>query len=80
MEALLSEAFVMIVLLACLAAIPVTNYFLHQWLQKYACRVPVTWWIFAAAVAGALSITLLTVSYQTIRADRINLVKSLKTE
>jgi hypothetical protein len=55
-------------------------YFMHQWLQNYDYRAPLSWWIFAVAAIGAMTITLLTVSFQAIRAALINPVKSLRTE
>jgi hypothetical protein len=53
---------------------------MHQWLQGYENRTGIPWWIFASAGAGALLITLLTVSFQAVRAGLANPVKSLRTE
>jgi ABC-type antimicrobial peptide transport system permease subunit len=69
-----------LVVLSCLIAIPLGWYFLHAWLQKYEYRTNISWWIFAATGAGALGITLLTVSYQAIQAALTNPVKSLRSE
>ncbi len=77
---LLSKDFVLLVLLSCSIAIPLAYYFLHEWLQKYEYRTEISWWIFAAACAGALAITLLTVSFQSIKAALMNPVKSLRSE
>jgi putative ABC transport system permease protein len=77
---LLSTDFVILVIISCAIAIPVSGYFLHGWLQQYEYRTPLSWWIFAAASLGALAITLLTVSYQAIRAALMNPVTSLRTE
>ena len=77
---MLSIDFVILVVISCLIAIPVSWYFLHQWLQQYEYRTPMSWWAFAAACGGALVITLLTVSYQAVRAALANPVKSLRTE
>jgi putative ABC transport system permease protein len=77
---LLSKDFVLLVLLSCTIAIPVAYYFLHEWLQKYEYRTEISWWIFAAAVIGALFITLITVSFQAIKAAVANPVRSLRTE
>jgi putative ABC transport system permease protein len=77
---MLSKDFVVLVIISCLIAIPITWYFLNQWLQKYTYRTEISWWVFAAAGAGALGITLLTVSFQAIRAAIANPVKSLRTE
>lgn len=77
---LMSVDFVVLVFISILVATPVSYYFMHNWLQGYQYHAGITWWIFAAAAAGAMIITLLTVSYQSIRAALLNPVKSLKTE
>jgi len=75
---LLSGEFARLVLLSCALAIPLAWYFSWRWLEGFAYHAPLSWWLFAAAAIGALLITLLTVSYQAIRAARANPVKSLK--
>ena len=77
---LLSRDFVVLVAIACLIAVPVAYYFLDGWLQDYEYRTELHWWIFAAAGLVAIVVTLLTVSYQTIRAASTNPVKSLRSE
>lgn len=77
---LLSRDFVLLVIISCLIAIPLAYYFLNDWLQKYEYRTGISWWIFAISAAGALAITLLTVSFQAIKAALMNPVKSLKSE
>jgi putative ABC transport system permease protein len=77
---MLSRDFVGLVLLSCLIASPIAYYYLNDWLQSYDYHVEISWWVFAAAAVGALVITLLTVSYQTLRAALVNPVKSLKSE
>ncbi|MEP7231221.1 MAG: ABC transporter permease [Ginsengibacter sp.] len=77
---LLSKDFVMLVTISFLIAVPVSYYFMHEWLQNYTYRTQISWWIFAAAGTGALLITLLTVSFQAIKAAIANPVKSLRTE
>lgn len=77
---MLSKDFVVLVIVSCFISIPLSYYFLSQWLLKYDYRTGIAWWIFAAAGLGALFITLLTVSYQSIKAARENPVKSLRTE
>ena len=77
---LLSKDFVGLVVIACLLAAPIAWYFLDGWLQKYSYRTELSWWVFAAAGGGALVITLLTVSYQAIRAALMNPVNSLRSE
>lgn len=77
---MLSRDFVLLVLIACLIAAPLAWYFLDGWLDKYTYRTSVSWWIFGVAVTGAVVITLLTVSFQAIKAALINPVKSLRSE
>lgn len=77
---LLSKDFVLLVMIAFLIASPIAYYFMHQWLQHYQYRSEISWWIFAVTGAGAMAITLLTVSYQSIRAALENPVKSLRSE
>ncbi|MDB5125146.1 MAG: FtsX-like permease family protein [Mucilaginibacter sp.] len=77
---LLSKDFVVLVVISLLMAIPLAYYFMHGWLQHYQYRTGMAWWIFISAGTGAMLITLLTVSYQSIKAALANPVKSLKTE
>ncbi|HTR31820.1 MAG TPA: ABC transporter permease [Puia sp.] len=78
--ALLSKDFLKLVAIACLVAIPVAWIAMHGWLRNYTYRTPIAWWIFAATGCGALGLTLLTVSFQAIRAALANPVKSLRSE
>jgi len=77
---LLSKDFLILVIISCFIATPISYYFMSNWIQKYTYRTEISWWIFVASGAGALLITLLTVSYQAIKAALMNPVKSLKTE
>ncbi len=77
---LLSKDFIVLVLISCCIAAPIAYFFMNEWIQKYEYRTEISWWIFAAAGVGALSITLLTVSFQAIKAALMNPVKSLKSE
>jgi putative ABC transport system permease protein len=77
---LLSAEFVRLVLLSLLIAIPASWYAMHQWLQNYHYRAVLSWWIFAVVGVAALAITLLTVSYQAIKAALANPVRSLRSE
>ncbi len=77
---LVSREFLLLVGLAFLIAVPVTWWGMHQWLRDFAYRAPFSWWIFALAGAGAVVITLLTVSFQAIKAAMANPVKCLRTE
>ena len=77
---LLSKDFLKLVILSILIASPIAYYFMDKWLQDFAYRVDISWWIFALAGIVAIVIALLTVSYQAIRAALANPVKSLRTE
>jgi len=77
---LLSTEFVILVVIAFIIAMPLAYYFMHRWLQGYEYHTNISWWIFAVAGFGALGITVLTVSYQTISAALMNPVKSLRSE
>jgi ABC-type antimicrobial peptide transport system permease subunit len=77
---LLSRDFVWLVLISFMIATPAAWYFLSGWLGNYAYRTDLSWWIFAAVGIGVIGITLLTVSYQSIRVALRNPVKSLRTE
>ncbi len=77
---MLSKDFVFLVIIASFIAIPVAYYFMDNWLQKYEYRMEISWWVFAASGMAALMITLLTVSFQSIKAAMANPVKSLKSE
>lgn len=74
---LLSEDFVLLVAISLLIASPIAYYFMNNWIQKYTY---ISWWIFIATGAGALIITLLTISYQAIKVAVANPVMSLRTE
>ncbi len=77
---MLSKDFVYLVALSCFIAIPLAWWMLDEWLRQFAYRTTISWWIFAAAGLGAILITLLTVSYQSIKAAFSNPVHSLRAE
>jgi ABC-type antimicrobial peptide transport system permease subunit len=77
---MLTKEFLFLVLLACVIAAPLAWYFLHGWLQQYAYRAGLSWWIFIVAAAGAIMITLMTVGYQAVKAASVSPVKSLHRE
>lgn len=77
---LLSKDFLLLVGISCLMAFPAAWWIMNDWLQSYDYRTTLSWWIFAAAGMGALLITLLTVSYQAIKAAVANPVDSLRSE
>jgi ABC-type antimicrobial peptide transport system permease subunit len=77
---MLSKDFVVLVIMSCLIAIPIAYYFLANWLQDYQYHTEISWWIFVVTSGGAVLITLLTVSYQSVKAALMNPVKSLRSE
>jgi putative ABC transport system permease protein len=77
---LLSGDFVLLVAIACLLSAPISWYYMNNWLEKYTYRTEISWWIFAASAAGALLLTLLTVSFQAIKAALMDPVKSLRSQ
>lgn len=78
--ALLSRDFLTLVVIALLVASPIAWYVMNGWLENFAYRIDIQWWIFFLAGAMALVIAFLTVSYQSIRAALANPVKSLRNE
>jgi putative ABC transport system permease protein len=77
---LLSRDFVVLVIVSCFIATPVAHYFMQKWLLGYQYRTDLSWWIFVASGIGALIITLLTVSFQAIKAAVAKPVNSLRSE
>jgi putative ABC transport system permease protein len=77
---LLSKDFIKLVLIAFVIAAPAAWWFMHKWLEDFAYRITIGWWIFLLAGIVALLIALLTVCFQAIKAAVANPVKSLRTE
>ncbi len=77
---MLSKDFLRLVIIALIIAAPIAYYFSNQWLQDFAYRTDISWWVFVIAGAVAIFIALLTVSFQAIKAAISNPVKSLRTE
>lgn len=77
---LLSKDFLTLVIISFAIAAPVAWYFMYQWLEGFAYRIGIGWWIFGIAGIIAVFIALVTVSFQAIRAAVANPVKSLRTE
>jgi len=77
---LLSKEFLRLVVVACLIAVPVAWYFMEGWLDGFAYRIELSWWFFAVAALSAIVISLLTVSYQSVKAAVSNPSRSLRTE
>jgi putative ABC transport system permease protein len=78
--AMLSKDFLKLVLIAALIAFPVAWWGMHKWLQNFAYKINIGWWVFAIAALAATVVALFTISFQAIRAAIANPVKSLRTE
>jgi len=77
---LLSKDFLKLVAVAVIIASPLAWYAMHTWLQDFAYRISIGWWVFVVAAFAATLIALMTVSFQAIKAAVSNPVKSLRTE
>jgi len=77
---LFSKEFIILIAIAFAIATPIAWYYMHQWLQDYAYRINISWWLFAAGGLVAIIIALATISFQAIKAAIANPVKSLRTE
>jgi putative ABC transport system permease protein len=78
--ALLAKDFLKLVVVALVLAVPIAWYAMHKWLEDFAYRTPLSWWLFVAAGLTAVGIALITVSYQSIKAAIANPVNSLRSE
>ncbi|MDQ2751432.1 MAG: FtsX-like permease family protein, partial [Bacteroidota bacterium] len=77
---LLSKEFLRLVAIAAVIAFPIAWYAMYNWLQDFAYRINISWWVFVFAGIVAIAIALLTVSFQAIKAALSNPVKSLRSE
>ena len=77
---LLSKDFLKLVVFAAIPAFVVSWYFMNKWLEDFAYRVSMPWWMFLTAGVLAAVIALITISFQAIKAALTNPVKSLRTE
>ena len=77
---LMSKDFVIMVVISLFVATPSAWWMMHNWLKNYTYRTDLSWWVFAISGFGALTITLLTISYQSIKAAMANPVISLRSE
>ncbi len=77
---LLSKDFLKLVILGIVIASPIAYWAMNKWLQDFAYRVNISWWIFALAAVASIIIALISVSYQSIKAALMNPVKSLRAE
>jgi putative ABC transport system permease protein len=77
---LISKEFIILISIAFIIAVPVAYYFINKWLQDFAYRISIGWWMFALAGALVITIALFTMSFKAIKAAISNPVKSLRTE
>lgn len=77
---LLSKDFLQLVIVSCIVAFPLAWWAMSSWLEQYAYRVTIHWWVFLLAGIAAMIISLLTISFQSVKAALMNPVKSLKAE
>jgi len=77
---LLSKDFILLILISCFIASPVSLYFLTDWLQQYDYKISISPFVFIMAGIVAMVVTIITISFQSIKAAIANPVKSLRTE
>jgi putative ABC transport system permease protein len=77
---MLSKDFVFLVVISCVIAVPVAYYLMSNWLVQFEYRTKISVWLLTATCIAAATVTLLTVSFQAIKAARTNPVKSLRSE
>jgi putative ABC transport system permease protein len=77
---MISKDFLKLVLIASVLAFPIAWWGMNKWLQSFAYRINISWWVFALAGLLTMAIALITVSFQAIKAAVANPVKSLRTE
>lgn len=77
---LLSKDFLKLIMIAFVIAIPITYYAMNQWLENFAYRIQISWWVFALTGFAAISIAFLTISFQSMKAAIANPIESLRNE
>jgi putative ABC transport system permease protein len=77
---LISKDFLQLVVIAVVVASPIVWWVMHKWLQDYAYRIRIEWWVFVLTGVTITGLALLTVGFQAIRAAAVNPVKSLRTD
>jgi ABC-type antimicrobial peptide transport system permease subunit len=77
---MLSLDFITMVFISCFIAVPLTYYFMNNWIMSYEYKVEISGWIFIVSCLAAMVLTLITVSFQTLKSAFINPVDSLRSE
>lgn len=77
---MLSKDFLKLVLVAAVIAIPIAWFFMNKWLEEFAYRITIDWWVFVLSVVAAIFIAMATISIQVIKAARANPINSLRAE
>ncbi|MEI9908415.1 MAG: FtsX-like permease family protein [Bacteroidota bacterium] len=77
---LLSKDFLKLVVIALIIAAPLAWYFMNKWLQDFAYRISIEWWVFIVAGSLAIIIAFITIGFQAVKAGIANPAKSLRTE
>ncbi|PCJ98757.1 MAG: ABC transporter permease [Flavobacteriaceae bacterium] len=77
---MLSKDFLKLVIISCFIAIPISYYIMNGWVQEYPYHIELQWWVFVLAMLGAMFVTVVTVSFQAIKAARANPIRSLRME
>jgi ABC-type antimicrobial peptide transport system permease subunit len=77
---MLSKDFIYLVLISCVLAVPIAYFLVNNWLEDYTYRTGLSWWVFALVGLLALTVTLLTISFQALKAAFMSPVHSIKSE
>jgi putative ABC transport system permease protein len=77
---MLSKDFLKLVLIAAIIAVPIAWYYMNKWLEDFAYRININWWIFGLSALVAIIIAMATILFQVVKAAIANPVKSLRTE
>ncbi len=77
---LLSKDFLKLVIIAIIIASPLAWFIMNKWLERFAYRIHISWWMFVAAGFTAVQIALVTVSFQSVKAALENPIKNLRAE
>ena len=77
---MLNWKFASLVIVAVVIAVPVSYYLMNSWMENFAFRAEMQWWLYAISIVAAMVVALLTVSFHSLRAAAINPAETLKYE